>query len=307
MTYSRPKVLAPILNTTVLEFWIFQLYRAGMEAIVINGFHLHGVLVEAVQRGKWPIPVHVSIEDELLGTGGGIRNALDFFGSEPFLVVNGDVLCDAPLREIVQEHIASGCPATLLLHDCPDFNNVAVDETGCILGFGKEAFGLAEKNQKLRLLAFTGIHVMDSSVLAGLQPACPADILTSYRDLVRVKRPPRASLKPGFFWREMGSVASYVELNRELASREEGFLPPLPTGKKVLIHPGSDVGMGVALNGHVLVGKGCRIHGNSLLEDTILWEDVVVREGSVLRNCIVTDGMVVEGFHENEILWKGRE
>jgi NDP-sugar pyrophosphorylase family protein len=42
------------------------------------------------------------------------------------------------------------------------------------------------------------------------------------------------------------------------------------------------------------------------LENTILWNDVEIQPGCKLRNCIVTDGAVVGGEHESEILTGSR-
>ena len=100
LTLVRPKVLVPVAGVCVLDFWIRRLYDAGFEAVVINAYHLHERLVKAIQDRHWPIPVHVEVEPELLGTGGGIGNVLEFFEKQPFLVINGDIICNVPLPEL---------------------------------------------------------------------------------------------------------------------------------------------------------------------------------------------------------------
>jgi mannose-1-phosphate guanylyltransferase len=139
LTRVRPKVLSPVVGITMLEFWIHQLHQAGCEAVVVNAFHLHEKMVAAVEERTWPIPVQVLVEPLLLGTGGGLRNALDFFEDEPFVALNGDMLCNAPFQELYRQHLRSGRLVSLLMHDWPRFNNVAVGEDGQILGFGGEA------------------------------------------------------------------------------------------------------------------------------------------------------------------------
>jgi NDP-sugar pyrophosphorylase family protein len=38
------------------------------------------------------------------------------------------------------------------------------------------------------------------------------------------------------------------------------------------------------------------------LENTILWNDVVIGEGSFLRDCIVTDGVTLSGAFVGKVL-----
>jgi mannose-1-phosphate guanylyltransferase len=302
LTLVRPKVLVPVAGSCALDFWVWSFYRAGFEAVAVNGFHLHEKLIREVQARQWPIPVHVLAEPILLGTGGGIRNALDFLGSEPFAVVNGDILCTLPLRELYERHVASGCGASLVIHDWPVFNNVAVSPEGSILGFGEEAKGMARGGSGARLLAFTGIHFLNAQVLEGLPAGVFSDILSIYRKHIGEGRALRALFADNLFWREMGSLEAYRGLHRELTRLQAGSLAPLRTGESVCIQPGARIAPGARLKGYVSIGDGCCVGENATLEDTILWDGVRVGPEARLCNCIVTDGLSVEGDHRDEIL-----
>jgi mannose-1-phosphate guanylyltransferase len=304
LTLVRPKVLVPVMGTTVLEFWVWQLHRAGFEAVVVNAFHLSERLAEEIQSRDWPIPVEVRFEPDLLGTGGGIRNVLDFFEDAPFAVVNGDIVAMVPVGELFRQHLESGCAASLLLHDWPVFNNVAVNADGQILEFGKEAKAVGEKDPRLRLMAFTGIHFIDPKIMRGITPGQPADILTVYRQLISEGTPPRALFHSELYWREMGSLGAYQDLNREFSQKPENAVPPFPTGRRVFVDPKAAVSPSARLDGMVVVGEGSRVMDGVEMRDVILWENVVVEPNSVLRNCVVTDGVRVEGVHENQILLK---
>lgn len=297
LSLIRPKVLVPVMGTPVLDFWIERLHHAGFEAVVVNAFHLHEKLTAFIRDREWPIPVQVRVESVLLDTGGGIRNALDFFGETPFVVINGDILCNAPLSELYREYLDSGAPAGLLLHDCAPFNNVAVDRHGRILGFGREAHAPAQKNGIVRDLAFTGIHFMHPAILKDLQPGKPESILTVYRQLIREGNPPKALFTPDLFWREMGTVESYWTLNRELSRLPEQFLPPLRTGSTIHLHPEASIAPDVRFRGTVVVGKGARIPEGVQLEDVIVWDHASVERNSVLTGCIVTEGLRVCPFN----------
>jgi mannose-1-phosphate guanylyltransferase len=302
LSLVRPKVLTPIGGLSILDFWVRRLHHAGFEAVVINAHHLQEQLVAAVHGKAWPIPVQVQVEPVLLGTGGGVANVLSFFQGEPFLVINGDILCDVPLPDLFRRFLDSGASAGLLMHDCQEFNNVAVDAQGFILGFGREAGDLVKASPHRRSLAFTGIHVIHPEVVDRFPPGQPGDILTVYRRMILAGSPPLALNMPGFFWRETGSLESYRRLHQELVCLEENAVPPLPTGKRILIHPAAEVSADSHLMGYVSIGAGSRVMRGSELENTILWDDVEVRAGSRLRNCVVADGAVVSGEHDNEIL-----
>jgi mannose-1-phosphate guanylyltransferase len=302
LTLVRPKVLAAITGSSVLDFWIRRLHHAGFEALVINAHHLHDRLVAAVRKGHWPIPVHVVVEPVLLGTGGGIRNVLDFFEEQPFLVVNGDIICDAPLQDLQRQYSESGSSAGLLMHDCPEFNNVAVNSRGRILGFGHEAKRLAAANSDWRSLAFSGIHIIDPKILSGFPAGDPADILTAYRAMIAAGQAPVALQWPELFWREIGAVASYRSLHRELGSLKENILAPLQTGRAIWLDPEAEVSPDVELRGTISIGRGTRVMQGAVLEDSILWDNVVIGRGTLLRRCVVADGVAVAGCRDNEII-----
>lgn len=301
LTHVRPKVLAPVMGMPLLDFWISQLEQAGFEAVIINAHHLPEKLVAAVRAGDWPLPVEVAVERHLLGTAGGIRNVLDFFGREPFVVVNGDIICQVDFAGLYQKHMQAASPVSMLLHDWPAFNNVAV-ANDVVCGFGQGSPALRQEQPAARRLAFTGIHVIDPSVLRPLAFGQAAEIIPVYSQLIDVGKPPQAIVSSSLFWREIGSVGAYRAVHRELITLPHERLAPLQTGQAIFIHPQAEVSPQAELRGMVAIGRGTRVHGGAILENTILWDHVTVRANSLLRGCIVTDGVEVRGNHDNEIL-----
>jgi len=305
LSNSRPKALAPLRGVTMLEFWVERLCRCGFDAVFLNAFHLKDRLAAAVSERQWPIPIRVLDEPVLLGTGGGIRTAADHFADEPFTVVNVDIISDADLNSLYGRHKLAGADVSLLLHDWPEFNHVAVSEDGFVLGFGREAEEIRNRGNGVRLMAFTGIHFINPSALADAAAGVPGNILDMYRRLIARGTPPRAITQQGLFWREMGSVGSYREVTRELARLRPGCLPPLKTGEIVSIDPEAFVHTDCRLKGSVVAGRGARIGEDVSLEDVILWDDVRIEKGSSLKDCIVADGMTVSGCHTGKIFAPG--
>jgi mannose-1-phosphate guanylyltransferase len=305
LTNSRPKALTPLRNATMVEFWVEHLSRCGFDSLFLNAFHLKDQIGAAVSGKDWPIPVEVLYEQVLLGTGGGIRAAADRAGDEPFAVVNADVLCNADLGALYDRHRLSGARVSLLLHDCPEFNNVAVSRDGFVLGFGPEAREAVKKDKTTRLMAFTGIHFIDPSALSDVPCGAPSDIIAVYRGLMAKGEPPAALFQPDLFWREMGSIDSYAKLTRELAVLEPGRFPPIETGQSVTIHPEAHMHQGCRLGGSVVIGRGSHVYEGVSLDNVILWDGVRIEKGSRLKDCIVTDGMNISGSHAGKIFAPG--
>jgi MurNAc alpha-1-phosphate uridylyltransferase len=99
LTDHTPKPLLPVLNKPLIEYHIERLAEAGYQDLVINTHHLGEYIRSHLGRGdRFKTTIHYSDEQpEALETGGGIFQALPFFGNEPFLVINGDVWCDHSL------------------------------------------------------------------------------------------------------------------------------------------------------------------------------------------------------------------
>ena len=91
LTLSRPKPLVEVSGQAMLDGVLDRLAEAGVAEAVVNAHHL-GHMIEGHLRGRVRPRIHISREETLLETGGGVRKALPLLGKEPFFVVNGDVV-----------------------------------------------------------------------------------------------------------------------------------------------------------------------------------------------------------------------
>lgn len=97
LTDSLPKPLLTVNDKALIVYHIEKLSTAGFEEIIINIAHLGYKIPEALGDGsRWGITIRYSDEQVsgALESAGGIVNAMNLLGDEPFLVVNGDVFCD---------------------------------------------------------------------------------------------------------------------------------------------------------------------------------------------------------------------
>ena len=88
LTDKTPKPLIPIAGRSTLDRAIDRLHEHGVRNLVINVHHLG----EQIARHVKPGHAHIVREEQLLETGGSVKNALPLLGEEPFFVLNGDGL-----------------------------------------------------------------------------------------------------------------------------------------------------------------------------------------------------------------------
>lgn len=98
LTDTCPKPLLMAGGKPLVVRHIERLRAAGCTEIIINHAHL-GHLIEAAlgDGARYGVSIQYSAEQVALETAGGICAALPLLGEHPFLVINGDVYCDADL------------------------------------------------------------------------------------------------------------------------------------------------------------------------------------------------------------------
>ncbi len=96
LTDSVPKSMLMVAGKPLIQYHVEALASAGFQNLVINHAHLGEQITAHLGDGsEYGLNITYSPESgQALETGGGIFNALPFFGDEPFLVVNADVWTD---------------------------------------------------------------------------------------------------------------------------------------------------------------------------------------------------------------------
>lgn len=120
LTDHTPKPLLPVSGRPLIEYHLRALAAAGVRDVVINHAHLGERIEQALGDGsRFGVRIHYSPEHPALETGGGIFHALPLLGSEPFLVINGDVWTDMPLSRLLESVLPANDLARLVLVENP--------------------------------------------------------------------------------------------------------------------------------------------------------------------------------------------
>src|SRR5215475_11213699 len=90
----RPKPMLPVCGIPILAYSIANLVAQGVTEIVINTHHLGEIIRDEIGDGRrFGARIHYIRENKLLGTGGGLKNALALLDpdgrDEPFISHNG--------------------------------------------------------------------------------------------------------------------------------------------------------------------------------------------------------------------------
>jgi mannose-1-phosphate guanylyltransferase len=138
LTDSQPKCMIPIGGMPVLEHTLIRLRDHGVGEVIINLHHQPDVIPAYFGDGsRWGMRITYSLEDELLGTAGGVKHAAWFFDG-PFLVLYGDNLSTCDLSKLARHHRDRRAVATVALYRRHD----------------PSSSGIAEVNAEDRILRF---------------------------------------------------------------------------------------------------------------------------------------------------------
>ncbi|MBC8157968.1 MAG: nucleotidyltransferase family protein [Alphaproteobacteria bacterium] len=91
LTEMLPKPLIEVGGRAMIDRTIDRLEDDGVETVVVNLHHLGHLIEQHLRKRKTP-EIVFSQEDKILETGGGVKNALELLGDDPFLVVNSDIM-----------------------------------------------------------------------------------------------------------------------------------------------------------------------------------------------------------------------
>lgn len=103
LTETVPKPMLPINGRPLLEHMLDKLHKAGIRSVNVTTHYLSDSIVEYFSDGsKFGMHLNYFQEAEPLGTAGGLAKMN--CGTEPLLVLNGDVLTDVNVRAMLSFH-----------------------------------------------------------------------------------------------------------------------------------------------------------------------------------------------------------
>jgi NDP-sugar pyrophosphorylase family protein len=289
LTERRPKPLIPIYGKPLITFGFDHLLANGINSFVINTHHCPEAYDQILGGGGYKgCPLVFRHEPVLLDTGGGIKNVQDLIGESPFVVYNGDVLADFPLRLAIDRHLQSGNLATLILRSIGGPLHIQ-----CRDGLITDIRGIL-KNEPAPSYLFTGISILSPEIFNHIPAGQVISIIPIYLDLLRAGIRIGGEVVDEGLWFDLGTREAYLaahELLRpgglRLSYADADW--PTPVGTNSRPSPSA------RLLGACSIGSGASVGEEAILEDCVLWENAVVAPHSRLTRCVVRDSMEAAG------------
>lgn len=234
VTGELPKPMVPMLGRPMMEHIILLLKENGFEDICAAVKYRAEDIMEYFGDGsKLGVRLQYRVEQQALGTAGGVKNCADFYGDEDFLVISGDAACDFDLRELMARHRESGSAVSLALYRHPEplsYGLAVTDQGGLIKAF-------VEKPRWSRVvtdLVNTGIYAVSPRAMASVPEGASFDFAKDLFPLLMKNGEKLLGLSMDGYWCDVGSPLSYY---RCCADALEGrlhlhpspaFAPPAP-------------------------------------------------------------------------------
>lgn len=142
-----PKCMAPVAGKPFLWYLLKYLTRfEQVDKVILSVGYLREVIFKWIDEVKdeFPFEFDYAIEEEPLGTGGGIKLALDKANDERVFVLNGDTFFDVDLMQLYDAHVIGKKAITLALKPMLKFERYGTvnmePKTGTILSFNEKQY-----------------------------------------------------------------------------------------------------------------------------------------------------------------------
>ncbi len=164
---ATPKVLIDVGGRPLLQRHLEWLDEIQVDRAVINVHHRAAEIEAFVARYSGRAEVVCVREEQLLGTAGGVRNALPHLRPGPILVLYGDIFVQERAEEILDFHRANDASVTLAVHEADSAigkGTVEVDDEGRVRRFAEKQATEVEGT----VLINSGIYVLETHVVEDL-------------------------------------------------------------------------------------------------------------------------------------------
>ncbi len=138
-----PKPMADINGKPFLEYLLAFLAKQGIEKVILSVGYKYEIIKNYFGNSFLDMELLYSIENEPLGTGGGIRKSLFLVDSKVFFVVNGDTFFDVDLKKLFLFHKKKNSVLSVALKPMKSFDrygSVKLDENKRIIDFEEKKY-----------------------------------------------------------------------------------------------------------------------------------------------------------------------
>jgi mannose-1-phosphate guanylyltransferase len=308
LTLSAAKPMLPTAGVPFLEHLLSRIRDIGIRHVVLGTSYKPDTFSSYFGDGaQFGLEIEYVVEQEPLGTGGGIRNVLDRLRAPNVMVFNGDVVSGLDLAGLLETHRSQQADVTLHLVRVPDpraFGCVPTDADGRVTEFLEKS--PTPPTDQIN----AGCYVFKREVIA----AIPGD------QVVSVERETFPGLLAAgatvvghvdtSYWLDLGTPAAFVQGSADLV---RGVAPtgalPGPVGDSLVLETavvdpaatvsgGSTIGRlatvaaGAVVDGSV-VFDGAGISAGAIVTRSVIGQRAVIGAGAVITDAVIGDDAVI--------------
>jgi len=290
ITETLPKPLVPLVDRPSLDHVLDHLAGHGVHEVVLSSSYLEETFHAFIQARRGDPSITWITETEPLGTGGAIVNALEAFDADdPFFALNGDILTDLDLTEMLARHRDRGAMATIALthvEDARPYGLVPMNAEGRVLEFREKPSELMPGDIN------AGTYVLDPAALEGWTRGENVSIERQIFPALIAAGRHLAGFPSEAYWMDLGTPQAYLQAQFDLLDGRVDGHRSYPTP---FVDAGGRIERGATVNEHVVVGPRATIEAGARVSDTVLHERAVVEPDAVVERSILGSGSRVMG------------
>jgi len=285
ITESMPKSMVPVLNLPSVVYAIFLLKEAGITHIVCNLHYKERQIIDFFEAHDFfGLNVHFSMEEEILGTGGGLKKCEPLLGDEAFVLINSDIVLDIHLDDVLEYHRNSSHTATLVL-----YRTERADRIGPVRVQGDRVVGFHNRGDSVEdaSLIYTGIAVLSPGIFPYLENDFSSVVDTGYEGLI-------CHHSVGYtrhrgFWLDIGTLETFWQANIRHMSRVISLgdrIQDVLGMRPHMLSPLAKIDSSSTVEDSV-VSAGARVGTRAVVESAVVLPGSTVQEHAVIRNAVV--------------------
>jgi mannose-1-phosphate guanylyltransferase len=250
--------------------------------VVIN-LHSHPESVKKAAGTLYKgMNIEYSWEPEILGTAGAIKKAQTMLDGGPFIVMNGDMLTDVPLKNAMEQHTSTGADVTLVVMRNPAF----VRYSGLYFE-GENPMRLSSfQDGSGEKYHYTGIQIVSPRMFSLIAENQRSEIFRDVYPQLIESGSIHGYIYEGF-WREIGNLKEYLETSIAL-SREPLTAHLQPAGLQASV-----------------VSPQATIESGAEALESVVMEGAVIKSGASVVRSLIGNDVTVEGRWKHVALARG--
>jgi MurNAc alpha-1-phosphate uridylyltransferase len=225
LTRGVPKCLIEVGGKTMIAHVLERLKLHGVTDVVVN-LHYLGDLVKEylINNSSFGLHIIFSEEEDLLGTGGGLKKVQQFFdGEQAFILHNSDVFSDINLTDLLAFHKKNNPLVSLAVMQRETERYLLFDSKFNLSGWENvkeatgETFGAEQTHTQL---AFSGIQVINPRIFEYMKNESGAfSTMRIFMKAAKLGEQILAYRMDGNYWIDMGTPEKLKELQALLEGK----------------------------------------------------------------------------------------